>query len=96
MMAGKKMGDEGKTGGGHLDKAVAELAAGRWERAHALVQDDESKAACWLHGIVHTMEGDLSNARYWYRRAGRAFPGADAVQAEIDAIRHALAAAPEA
>jgi hypothetical protein len=43
--------------------------------------------AAWLHGIVHTLEGDLDNARYWYRRAGRDFPGRDAVQQEIAAAR---------
>ena len=41
----------------------------------------------WLHGIVHTIEGDLDNARSWYRKAKRAFPGKDAVQAEIAAAR---------
>lgn len=41
----------------------------------------------WLHGIVHTLEGDLDNARYCYRRADRVFPGPDAVQGEIVAAR---------
>ena len=39
-----------------------------------------SELAAWLHGIVHTLEGDLENARYWYRRARRAFPGPEAVR----------------
>jgi hypothetical protein len=45
----------------------------------------------WLHGIVHTLEGDLDNAQYWYRKARRDFPGAGAVREEIAAARSALA-----
>jgi hypothetical protein len=25
----------------------------------------------WVHAYLHRVEGDLSNAGYWYRRAGR-------------------------
>ena len=48
---------------------------GDWQKAHAIVQNDESQLGCWAHGIVHMLEGDLGNARYWYRRARpRRFP----------------------
>jgi hypothetical protein len=76
-----------------LARAVAHLAAGEWQAAHELVQPLESTLAAWLHGIVHTLEGDLDNARYWYRRAGRPFPGPQAVAAEIAAARRAVEAA---
>jgi hypothetical protein len=72
-----------------LRKAVDHLERGQWEAAHMIVQGDESSLGCWLHGIVHLMEGDLDNARYWYTRAGRAFSG-DAA-AEIAAARRTLA-----
>lgn len=75
-----------------LAKAVELLAAGSWQPAHEIVQKHKSTLAAWLHGIVHTLEGDLDNARYWYRQAGRAFPGPDAVQAEITAARRAVKA----
>ena len=68
-------------------RAVELLARGAWQQAHEIVQPETSPLAAWLHGIVHTLEGDLDNARYWYRKAGRVFPGRDAVQAEIDAAR---------
>lgn len=73
-----------------LARAVALLESGDWRQAHTIVQDEKGALAAWLHGIVHTLEGDLDNARYWYRRAERAFPGAAAVHAEITAARHAL------
>jgi hypothetical protein len=72
-----------------LRQAVSHLQRGDWRAAHEIVQDDEdSRIACWAHAIVHVMEGDLPNARYWFRKAGRAF-SADAA-AEIDALSKAL------
>lgn len=73
-----------------LAKALDHLAAGEWQLAHTIVQEDKSTLAAWMHGIVHTIEGDLDNARYWYRRAERAFPGAGAVGQEIAAARLAF------
>ncbi len=73
-----------------LARAVDHLAAGDWQQAHTIVQAEDSTLAAWLHGIVHTLEGDLDNARYWYRKAHRKFPGADAVTAELAAARAAL------
>jgi hypothetical protein len=67
------------------------LADGAWQPAHEIVQRDTSALAAWLHGIVHTLEGDLDNARYWYGKAARAFPGPDAVATEIAAARQSLA-----
>jgi hypothetical protein len=74
-----------------LARAVELLAAGAWPDAHEIVQEDDSATAAWLHGIVHTLEGDLDNARYWYRKARRPFRGLDAVQEEIAAARRTLA-----
>jgi hypothetical protein len=70
-----------------LSRAVELLATGAWQQAHEIVQRDKSALAAWLHGIVHTLEGDLDNARYWYRNADRPFPGPAAVQQEIAAAR---------
>jgi hypothetical protein len=80
---------------GPLELALAHLAAGEWRPAHAIVQDETSALAAWLHGIVHTLEGDFDNARYWYRKAGRAFPGPAAVRREIAAARRRVRAGQE-
>lgn len=73
-----------------LEQALAHLATGAWQSAHEIVQKESSTLAAWLHGIVHLLEGDLDNARGWYRRANREFPGADAVPDEIAAARREL------
>lgn len=73
-----------------LQEALALLAARDWEGAHAIVQDNPAPLASWAHGIVHLIEGDESNARYWYRLAERPFPGLLAIDAEIAALREAL------
>lgn len=54
-----------------LLKAVELLENGDWEGAHSIAQKDDSELGSWAHGIVHLMEGDVSNAGYWYKRAGR-------------------------
>jgi len=76
-----------------LIEVVKLLERGAWQDAHVIVQPEKSAEAAWLHGIVHTLEGDLENAQHWYRKANRAFPGRDAVQAEIAAARELLARA---
>jgi hypothetical protein len=74
-----------------LAKALALLRKGDWEAAHRIVQEDEeSSLSCWAHGIVHLMEGDTSNARYWYRAAKRDFPRDPSIPGEIDALGKAL------
>ena len=54
-----------------MAKVVRHLEAGEWASAHALAQKDSTPLGCWAHGIVHLIEGDLDNAKYWYRRAHR-------------------------
>jgi hypothetical protein len=69
------------------------LRAGEWDRAHRIAQADPSELGSWLHGIVHMAEPDESNSRYWYRQAGRAFPGMAALREEMSAIETALSGA---
>jgi hypothetical protein len=46
------------------------VAKGDWDRAHALVQADEGRAAARVHAYLHRVEGDIGNAHYWYGQAG--------------------------
>lgn len=51
--------------------ALWHAAKGDWHRAHEIVQNDDGDDAAWVHAHLHRVEGDLSNAGYWYRRAGK-------------------------
>ena len=55
-------------------------AKGDWTRAHALVDELETKDGMAVHAYVHRKEGNATNADYWYARAGREFfrPALDA------------------
>ena len=49
-----------------------------WERAHEICQASEGEPAYdRVHALAHWIEGDRSNADYWYRRSGAARSGAD-------------------
>lgn len=50
-------------------KALDLAREGKWDEAHQLVQPHFDLKSCLIHGYLHRVEGDLSNARYWYRRA---------------------------
>ena len=44
---------------------------GDWDRAHRIVQEIGTPEAAWIHAYLHRVEGDIGNAAYWYRRAGK-------------------------
>ena len=46
-------------------------ALGDWNKAHELINDMEDSTAAWVHAYLHRKEGDLGNAGYWYRKAGK-------------------------
>jgi hypothetical protein len=48
-------------------------AKGDWTQAHGLVDELESNDGMAVHAYLHRKEGSLSNADYWYERAGRGF-----------------------
>jgi hypothetical protein len=74
-----------------LLQAVELALAGDWDAAHQLVQQYEDDAmASWIHAVLHKIDGDLGNARYWYQRADRLEHVEDEPRAELAAIRAAL------
>jgi hypothetical protein len=46
-------------------------AKDNWDKAHGIVMDEGGKDCAWVHAYLHRVEGDLGNARYWYKQAGR-------------------------
>jgi hypothetical protein len=77
-----------------LDAPLAALwwaAKGGWNEAHKLVQDEDTADAAWVHAYLHRVEGDLGNAGYWYRRAGKPV-ASDALETEWERMVSALLA----
>lgn len=75
-----------------LADAVTVALTGDWQSAHEVAQQHEDdEHACWLHAIVHRMEGDLGNARYWYGRCGRSLREQISTEAELRELKAALA-----
>jgi hypothetical protein len=63
-----------------------------WDKAHTLVMNEEDADCAWVHAYLHRVEGDPSNARYWYRQ-GRRKPAEGDLADEWAAIVAALLAA---
>ena len=47
------------------------VAKDDWERAHQIVMAHEDCDCVWVHAYLHRREGDLPNARWWYKEAKR-------------------------
>jgi hypothetical protein len=45
-----------------------------WEKSHTIIQEINDANAAWIHAYLHRKEGDIGNADYWYRRAGKKRP----------------------
>jgi hypothetical protein len=75
-----------------LDPPLAALwwaAKGEWDQAHKIVQDEATADAAWVHAYLHRVEGDLGNAGYWYRQAGKPV-ASGALETEWERITSAL------
>jgi len=46
------------------------LSDNKAQEAHKLVQNHADELACLIHAYIHRAEDDLSNAKYWYKKAG--------------------------
>lgn len=74
-----------------LLRAVELALGGDWRGAHAIAQELEGDpVANWIHAVVHRVEGDLGNARYWYRRCERELREDVSTEEELLEIREAL------
>ncbi len=74
-----------------LLQAIDLALGGQWARAHEIVQEyDDDPTAAGIHAVVHKIEGDHDNSRYWYRRASKLEHTADEPRAELGLIRKDL------
>jgi hypothetical protein len=74
-----------------LKSAVSLALAGGWDESHRIVQDYGDEIACWIHAVLHKIEGDVWNSRYWYARISLAkYEDFKNPQEELREIDHRL------
>jgi len=71
-------------------RAVWHGLRGDWDAAHELAQAQDDAEGAWVHAWLHRIEGDLGNADYWYRRAGRPLRGHDTRDEGLEIARALL------
>ena len=67
-----------------LNRAITFAINDAWDASHKIVQDLHSIQAYWIHAVLHKIEGDESNSRYWYERAQQSY------EAYIDPIQELI------
>ena len=74
-----------------LKIAVQAALAGDWEQAHQITQDYSDTTACWIHAVLHKIEGDEYNSNYWYAKFnGKKFADYSDAFEELKAILRTL------
>jgi hypothetical protein len=63
---------------------------GNWNKAHDIAQDIYNDNGSWIHAYLHRKEGDLQNAHYWYRKAGKTLPAVSLNMEWIQLSEHFL------
>jgi hypothetical protein len=71
---------------GVLKDAVNLALSGDWHGAHHIAQDSNHPVAHWIHAVLHKIESDEWNSRYWYRRTDRRYEDFVDPRAELQAI----------
>ncbi len=66
-------------------KALDLAREGSWDKSHKLVQQYSDKLSCLIHAYLHRVEGNKSNAKYWYGRAGVDMPNNN-LEEELDRL----------
>ncbi len=76
-----------------VSRAIDAALSGDWDGAHTLVQaHEDDRTACRVHAVLHKIEGDAGNSRYWYARSGgHAYEDFVDPRAELAAIKAGLA-----
>lgn len=75
-----------------LKQAVEFALNDEWHNAHLIAQDSNHQLAHWVHAVLHKIEGDEWNSRYWYKRTNKQYEDYSDSTAELKAILLALEA----
>lgn len=69
-----------------LKVAVQAALNDEWDRSHKIVQEYGDSYACWIHAVLHKIEGDAGNSRYWYARTQHRYEEYTDPRVELQAI----------
>ena len=72
-----------KLSGIHL--AIWYAVKDNWDMAHNIIQDINTENASWIHAYLHRVEGDITNAKYWYNHSKKE-PCTESLKSELDNI----------
>lgn len=73
-----------------LNLAVAAALDGDWHQAHLIAQQSDDCIGYWVHAVLHKIEKDESNSRYWYARAHKNYEDFADPTLELKAIQQYL------
>ena len=71
--------------------SVQAVLAGDWHKSHNIAQEYSDPIANWIHAVLHKIEGDVWNSKYWYARtAGKKYEDFSDANEELIAIQNSL------
>ncbi len=74
-----------------LKLAVEAALAGDWDTSHNIAQDYSDPTANWIHAVLHKIEGDVWNSKYWYAKTqGKKYEDFADVNNELKVIQNSL------
>jgi hypothetical protein len=74
-----------------LTIAVQAALDGDWHKSHNIAQDYSDDTANWIHAVLHKIEGDEWNSKYWYARTnGKQYADFSDATEELKAIQNNL------
>jgi hypothetical protein len=77
----------------YLNDAIDAALASNWALAHDIVKDYDDPLACWIHAVLHKIEGEAGNSRYWYAQTTHEYADFADPRMELLAIKAAIEAA---
>lgn len=74
-----------------LKIAVQAALDGDWHKSHNIAQDYNDNIANWIHAVLHKIEGDVWNSKYWYARThGKSYEDFSDANIELIVIQSSL------
>ncbi len=67
-------------------QALWHAKKGNWHEAHEIAQEIHTPMGSWIHALLHLIEGDIGNARYWYAKARKPAPTRGEIDSEWEVI----------